>query len=288
MHRRILIIDASTLLYSAKFSLGKKNLTYKKIETGIIYGFLLKLQLIVSTISPNITVFAIDSKKSKRKKIYPEYKLNRHQNKTQEEIDFDQAVYEQFNTVTTHVLPTLGYRNNFKVSGLEADDIIASICLSYRKKDEIVIVSDDGDLYQLLRRNVSMFLPKTNKYFTKKDFIQKYGIPPKKWNKVKKLAGCSSDKVAGIKGVGIKKAILYVKNELPSHHKSFQAIESPEGKKIVKRNKKLIHLPFPNTPKFRLRPNKIRSTNIKKVAEEYGLNSLLTDTDSWYRKLRDR
>lgn len=279
-------MDTSALMHSAKYGLGKK-LTHNKIQTGMIYGFLLKLQLVVSRTQPDIVVFALDSRKSRRTKIYPEYKEQRHKNKTENDKELDVSIYKQFDIITKHVIPGLGYRNNFQVRGLEADDIIASICKTH-KQDEIIIASNDGDLYQLLTKRVSMFLTRNNSFFTRSDFLSKYRIKPKTWKYIKSIAGCTSDNVKGIKGVGETRAIAYCKGELPEHYKSYKAIKSKEGKRIVKRNKRLVWLPFKGTPEFTLKPNRVTKRGIEKIAKEYNMQSILGALDSWYSKLKGK
>jgi len=275
-------------MHAAKYGLGKK-LSHNKIKTGIIYGFLLKLQLVVSRTYPDIIVFALDSRKSKRLRLYPEYKEQRHTNKTEQDklLVLDKTIYKQFNTITKHVIPKLGYRNNFQVRGLEADDIIASICKTHRQ-DEIIIVSNDGDLYQLLTDKISMFLTRNNVYFTKADFIRRYHILPKEWKYVKAIAGCTSDNVKGIQGVGETRAISYLKGELPTHYKSYQNIICKDGKRIIKRNKKLVWLPFKGTPEFTIKPNRVTKEKIKRIAKEFNMRSILSSLDSWYYKLKGK
>jgi len=285
MKERILLIDTSTLLYAAKFSLGKSKLSANKIKTGIIFGFLLKLQLITSIVKPTLIVFAIDSKQSKRKEIYPDYKGNRKNDKTPEEKAFDDECYKQFNIITYTILKDLGYRNLLHVGGLEADDIIASICKKYID-NEIIIASTDEDMYQLLTDNVCMFKTSKNKYYTKSDFIREFDIEPKIWKRIKSWSGCSSDKVAGVKGVGVKTAIKYYKNELKPHLKTYIALKSKEGKEIINRNKKLVILPFKGTPKFNLKPNRVTPHKVLKVAKEYNIKSIERDVENWYYKLR--
>jgi 5'-3' exonuclease len=117
MQRKLLIVDTSGVMHSSKYSLGKTRLSHKKISTGIIYGFLLKLQAMTARIKPDITIFALDSKHSKRKKLYPGYKEGRVKESNEEEIRFNDIVYEQFNLITKSIIPDLGNRNNFRVSG---------------------------------------------------------------------------------------------------------------------------------------------------------------------------
>jgi hypothetical protein len=241
-------------------------------------------------------VYAIDSKYSKRKKIYKYYKEKRHKNKTDEQIALDKIAYPQFETVEEYILPTIGYRNRFKVKGLEADDIIASICKTY-KDSEIIIITTDQDLYQLLTDNICIFNTKTNSYFTNYDFKEKYGIEPKIWKRIKAIGGCSSDCVKGVPipqpdptkkqmHVAEKGALNFIKGNMKCTTKAYKAIVSPEGKKIINRNKKLVILPFRGTPKFKLHPDRISKNGILKVARRYNMRSIMEDIDDWYYTLR--
>lgn len=286
MKQRILLFDTSAVLHSVKFSLAKQKLSHREKPTFIVFGFLLKLQFLMNKTRPNVVVFATDSLKSKRKKIYPVYKEHRAaHNKTPEQQELDKISYPQFEQVIDYVLPQIGFRNIFKARGYEADDIIAKICKEYQKQ-EIIIVSRDGDLYQLLEKTTCMLFPQNNTYFSKQNFKRKYKINPKQWKKVKTLAGCNTDGVAGIEGIGEKRAIQYIKGELPKNYKAFKNIESKEGKTIAKRNKKLVVLPFKGTPSFKIKPDHTKKKKLIRIAEEFGFASILADIDSWAKALK--
>ena len=187
--KRIMICDCGSLLHSVKFSMGKGKLSHNDKPTFVLYGFLLKLQFLMTKIRPDLLVFAVDSPNSKRKKIFAAYKEKRHKNKTEEQSELDTLAYPQFEEVKNYILPKLGYKNVFSEDGLEADDIIGSICKTYTDH-EIVIVSNDGDLYQLLTDRVCMFDPSKNQYFSEDDFEKKYNMKPEMWKRVKVFGGC--------------------------------------------------------------------------------------------------
>ena len=71
----ILVIDVSNVCYMSMYSL--RGLSTKDIETGVIFGFLNLLLTWSEKFQTNEIVFAVDSRKSKRKRLYPEYKENR-------------------------------------------------------------------------------------------------------------------------------------------------------------------------------------------------------------------
>jgi DNA polymerase I len=180
----------------------------------------------------------------------------------------------------------LGYKNIFQTHGLEADDIIARICKD-NPNCEIFIVSNDEDLYQLLTNTVCILNAKTNKYFTKHDFIKKYGIQPNDWKKIKSVAGCVSDEIPGIPGVGETTVINYLLGDLPSTYKTYQKIKSKEYNSLILRNKKLVCLPFKGTPKYEIDfQNRPTKKGIKKVGEKYNFLPMRKDYKYWCKTLR--
>ena len=268
--KRILLIDCSAVLHAVKFGAPKKLKSGEK-STFVIFGFLQKLRYLQRRTYSDVIVFAGDSLRSDslRKKWYSIYKDGRDDaKKTPEQIELDRIAMPQFNEVLEDVLPGLGYNNIFRFKGFEADDIIAKVCKKY-KKAEIVIVTSDKDMYQLLTDNVCIMHPSTHTFFTKKDFRTKYELHPKMWKRVKSMAGCDSDNVKGIPGIGEKTVLQYLKGELPTHYKKYKDIKSKEGKKITDRNKKLVIIPYKGTPDIMIEEDRVTGDKIKKVAKKY-------------------
>lgn len=285
--KRILLIDTSSILHIAKHS-GGKRLRAKDKNTYIIFGFLLKLQLLTQKTKPNVIVFATDSlpEDSVRRKLYPPYKLKRTtREKTPEEIALNEIAYPQFDEVEQEVLPSMGYKNIYQEKGLEADDIIGSICKTY-KNCEIVIVTTDQDMYQLLSPTVCILKPGTMKYYTKASFEKEYGIEPKMWKRVKAIGGCTSDEVKGVPGVAEKTVLKYLKGNLPSHYKSYISIKSEKGRKITNRNKALVILPFRRTPEYDIKHDVVSKIRVQGMARKYGFKSIEMDIENWTRLLR--
>ncbi|GAH00618.1 unnamed protein product, partial [marine sediment metagenome] len=97
---------------------------------------------------------------------------------------------------------------------------------------------------------------------------------PREWKLVKALAGCSTDGIPGVKGVGEKTAIKYLTSQLKETTKACQAIISKEGIKIFKRNLKLVALPFKGTNVFKLKKDKLSKEGWIKVTKTLGMKSL--------------
>jgi DNA polymerase-1 len=287
LYNKILLFDNSALMHVLKHSTDIKRLKKNELDTYIIFNFLFRLQLLMRKIKPSVCIFARDSRTSKRQKIYPEYKQKRKtREKSQKEIELDRIAYPQFTEIEEKVIPLLGYKNIFQTNGLEADDIIASVC-KHNKSSDIVIVSNDEDLYQLLTNTTCILNARSNKVITRQNFIKKYGIEPNDWKKVKAVGGCVSDNVVGLPGVAEKTVINYLLGNLPEHYKTHQKIKSKEYNSVILRNKKLVCLPFKGTPVYEIDfQNVPTKKGIKKVGEKYNFLPIKKDFKFWCKTLR--
>lgn len=276
-----MLIDCHFLCWRAFHTTG--NLSYEDIPTGVVYGFLATLESIYEKWQPCEFVFAWDSSKSYRKKQFPEYK-QRNDDLTEEEIEELVLVKEQMKDLRTRILPEIGLHNNLLLTGLEADDIIAEFAFANKESTlKMVVVSGDEDLYQLLEC-LDFFQPVKNETFTEAKFKHKYGIEPGQWGEVKAMAGCSSDNVPGLKGVGEKTAIRYLTGELGQHTKAYTSIA--ENSDYLAEMRRLVILPHEKTPELPgLALNKFNSKGFDRICEEYGLRKVKQKKDLWKEML---
>jgi DNA polymerase-1 len=101
----------------------------------------------------------------------------------------------------------------FEVDGYEADDLIGTISKQSVKADkdlQVIIVSGDRDLLQLVNHNVLMMAPITGItkmiLFDEEKVKEKYGLNPHQFIDYKALVGDSSDNYPGVGGIGPKTA----------------------------------------------------------------------------------
>ena len=278
-----IILDCSYLCHVAKHAMGELSWADKKV--GVVFGFLRQVLTIAKTFETNNFIFAWDSKESKRKAIFPQYKSNRHAEKTVEEKELDAIAYAQFTEIRETVLPYLGVSNNFQVRGYEADDIIAQITKKHIAS-EFIIVSSDSDLYQLLERNrVYIYSIKKKEYYTHDNFVNEYGVNPPTWAMVKAIAGCVSDGVPGVVGVGEKTAIKYLKGELKTTTTAYAKIRDFPN---LDRNKQLVTLPYPDMPLLKVsKQRKLSLDHFLNLCVDYGFESFLRKEmlDQWKKYL---
>lgn len=273
--RKYLVLDCNYLCHRAKHSTG--GLSYDNTPTGVIYGFLKSISYFQEFFNTPYVIFCWDSKTSKREEIFPAYKANRkdkYKDMSKREIQFENEFRWQMKMLRRKYLPAIGYRNVFVQKGYEADDIIASVCMNLSMLDEAIIISSDQDLYQLINSYVSFYNPVKRKMLTVQGFKKKYGIQPYMWIHVKAIAGCSTDGVPGLKGIGEKTVIKYLTNQLKETTKASQTIRCVNSIGIFKRNLELVGLPFKGTKVFSLQKDKVTQEGWNKVMKALGMKSL--------------
>lgn len=90
------------------------------------------------------------------------------------------------------------------VKNTEADDIISYISKYKFKDDNVIIVSSDKDLYQLITPTVKQWSLNQKKLIDEKDVIEKLGVSPVNFCSARAFVGDQSDNIEGIKGAGFK------------------------------------------------------------------------------------
>src|SRR5690606_39218647 len=94
-----------------------------------------------------------------------------------------------------------------ELANFEADDLIATYTVEARKKGmEVIIVSSDKDLMQLVGDGVRMYDAMKQRDIGPEQVQEKFGVAPDKVLDVLSLIGDSSDNVPGVPGIGPKTA----------------------------------------------------------------------------------
>jgi len=171
----------------------------KGIPTNATYVFTNMLQKIFKDYEPDYLVVVWDAPgKTFREEKYKEYKATRKETPQDliPQFDYIRAIVDGFNIAT------------LEKEGYEADDVIATIAEKYkgRKDLEVVIVSGDKDMGQILDENVKMLDTMKEKETTPETLKEKWGLTPKQLIDLFALLGDSSDNIPGVKGIGEKSA----------------------------------------------------------------------------------
>jgi len=277
-----LIFDSNFICHRAKNAIRNVNLTYDDLRTEIIFSFMHQIYKIGNDLDVHKMVFAWDSVVNFRKDVDPEYKKKDYPEETEKEKREREIIYRQFSQLRSHVLPNLGFRNIYYQTGMEGDDIIASITQN-NPACKFAIISRDNDLFQLINKNTWMYDPVTRSHITQESFRGQWGIHPHEWATVKTIAGCSNDNVPNVPKVKEKTAIKYMKHRLKVTTKAYQDIM--RSKALIEKNKRLVVLPFEGTKPIKIIPEQLCLIDFIDTFGKYGFESMLRNT--WLKKWQD-
>lgn len=269
-----LVLDVSCLAYRAFHSLPQ--MTWQEAEVEVTFGILKSIDSWQTVHYTKQLVWCFDGGCDRRVEISPEYKANRAKHLREmepEERKSRRSLKRQIYRLRTKHLPSVGYPNVLWQEGYEADDLMAAVCERTDRKDTVVLVSSDHDLYQLLSDRVIMFNPHKQKAVTAKSFERQYGIGPSMWADVKAIAGCPGDGVAGVKGVGEKVAVDFLTGRLKQTSKRFQEIVKAND--LWRKNLELVRLPFYGVREFELEVDKHPEKRWERLVKSLGMKSLM-------------
>jgi DNA polymerase-1 len=208
---KLLLIDGHYYVYRSFFAIP--NLSNSKGEpTNAIFGFTKTLRLMVKHLQPDLgAVFWDEGMPERRVKLQPAYKETRKEmpKPMVPQLDFIQKL-----------TPLLGFRN-ISLPNTEADDLMGcyAIAACKRAEMEVVLATNDKDLYQLVGPCVRVYTTAKAELASPKDAFAllgedqvsaKWEVPPNLIGDVLALAGDSVDNIPGV-GLGRKTAAALIR-----------------------------------------------------------------------------
>jgi DNA polymerase-1 len=203
---KLLLIDGHYYVYRSFFAIP--NLSNSRGEpTNAIFGFAKTLRLMIKHLQPELgAVFWDEGMPERRVKLQPAYK------ETRKEMPLPMVPQLDFIQKLT---PLLGFKN-ISIPNSEADDWMACYAMAAckRKGMEVVLATNDKDLYQLIGPCVKVYTTAKADLASPKDGFAllgeeqataKWDVPPKFIGDVLAIAGDSVDNIPGA-GIGRKTA----------------------------------------------------------------------------------
>jgi len=232
--QRLFLLDSSSYLFRAYFAIGHLS-NSKGIPTNAVYGFTQMLLKLIEEQKPTHFVAVWDRPEPTfRKQQFEAYKAQRKEIPPDlpEQIDWIKKILRALK------IPVL------EKAGYEADDLIGTIAKKMKEKGlDVVIVTGDKDLMQLVTDHIILLDTMKEKWTDAKAVVERFGVGPEKVIEVLGLAGDSSDNIPGVPGIGEKTATALIQ-QFGSMQGVYEHLEEIKGKRreILEQNKALAFL----------------------------------------------
>src|SRR3984893_3811056 len=191
------LVDGSHTIFRAYHALPHLS-TRQGVPTNAVYGFTTMLLRAIREGSPTHLAVAFDEEaKAKRSEIYDGYKATRGAppDDLMPQFPLVRQVLEAMR------VPAIGF------PGYEADDVIATLAKRARAQGwDVVIVSGDKDMMQLVVDGIRCYDSMYEKWYGPAEVEEKWGVPPSQVADLLALTGDKIDNIPGVPGVGEKTA----------------------------------------------------------------------------------
>ncbi len=201
MAKTFFIIDGSSYIYRAFYAIRELS-NAAGLPTNAVYGFTKMLLKIIKEKSPDYLAIAFDAKGDTfRNEMYAEYKANRPPmpDPLAQQIPYIHQMVSAFR------IPLV------QEQGLEADDLIGT--LAEKGADaglDVVVVTGDKDMYQLISPQVTLYDSMKDVSTTEDTIQEKFGIAPNQIIDMMGLMGDAVDNIPGVAGIGKKTAMQLI------------------------------------------------------------------------------
>lgn len=285
--KKLLLIDTFNFLHRAYHALPTTLRDKDGNPTNAVYGVTSMLISVFEAMKPDYVVAALDD-------VSPTFRVEDFTGYKAHRKPMEDGLSSQIPKVF-EVMEAFGIKM-ISLAGYEADDIIGTMVQRFAgiaDQDDtvdIIIVSNDKDLWQLVKPNVMIMNPNGNglaDWVGEKEVIAKMGFEPHQMIDYKGLRGDPSDNIPGVRGVGDKtaKSLIEQYGSLEEIYRNLQSITPESLKKKLEESyetavmsKKLATIVTDAPMEVSLNECKYTTFNkgeVKKVLEKYNFKSLI-------------
>lgn len=165
---RLYLIDGSSYIFRAFYAIGHLS-NSKGLPTNATYGFTQMLLKVLKDHRPDYLIVVFDSKAPTfRTQVYREYKANRPAmpEGLVPQIPYIKKIMEAYRIAT------------LEMEGYEADDVIGTLAKKLESEADVVIITGDKDILQLVSDRTEVYDTMKEKRFKVDQVIQRFGVPP--------------------------------------------------------------------------------------------------------------
>ncbi|MBP5296913.1 MAG: hypothetical protein J6Y94_06230, partial [Bacteriovoracaceae bacterium] len=195
--RRLVIMDISNLIFRAFYAIPHLS-TSDGMPVNAVSGVLSMFLKMLSGCRPSHILVAQEAPgKNFREELDERYKAQRPPPPDALKVQFD-LIDELLNHLQV---------KHLSVAGMEADDVIASATEQWKDQvDDVLIMSSDKDLMQLVGGKVFLLDTMKDQTLGRAEVFAKLGVWPEQVADYLAMVGDTSDNVKGLPGVGAKTA----------------------------------------------------------------------------------
>jgi DNA polymerase-1 len=276
---RLFLVDGSSYIFRAFYAIRHLS-NSKGLPTNAIFGFTQMLLKVLKEHQPDYLAVVLDSKgPTFRSEVYKEYKANRPAmpEALVPQIPYIRRIIEEYQIAT------------LEMEGYEADDLIGTVAKGLAPEVDVVIITGDKDILQLVSDRIQVYDTMKEKRFGVEEVVQRFGVKPEQVVEVMGLAGDAIDNIPGVPGIGEKTAIELIKifgsiENLLTHldqvrqKKLKENLETYGEQARLSRKLATIHTDAPLT--YRLNdfaPSSPNQNGLREIFKELEFNKLLKE-----------
>jgi len=193
--QRLFLIDSYGFIFRAFHARARSAVPPMRTTTGLqteaVFIFHNMVRKLRATYHPDYIAAVFESGKTFREETFAEYKANR----TEMPPDLREQIPYIRRTLDAMHIPILAYQ------GFEADDVIGAIASQASEAYDVVIVSSDKDMLQLIGDHVQMYNPAKEDVWYDASATETFmGVKPGQIADLLALMGDSVDNIPGAPG----------------------------------------------------------------------------------------
>ena len=198
---RLFLIDSYGFIFRAYHARARSGAPPMRTTTGLqteaVFIFHNMVRKLRATYHPDYIAAVFESGKTFREETYEHYKANR----AEMPPDLAEQIPYIRRLLGAMRIPILQY------AGFEADDVIGAIAARAGSQNDVVIVSSDKDMLQLVNERVHMYNPVKEDIWYDPDTAEQFmGVKPSQVPDYLALVGDTVDNIPGAPGIGEKGA----------------------------------------------------------------------------------